>query len=70
MKKYKFHKKYRTQVLIRKENLKENFADNHGHNIFRIFDVLPNFPFTTSDKSLIFSNKLVYTSCLTSFRTT
>ena len=27
------------------------FADyNHGYNIMRIFDVLPNFPFTTSEK--------------------
>ena len=24
-------------------------ADNYGHNILRIFDVLPNFPFTTSE---------------------
>ena len=23
----------------------ENFADNHGHNILRLFDTLPNFPF-------------------------
>ena len=22
---------------------------NHGHNIMGIFDVLPNFPFTTSE---------------------
>ena len=22
---------------------------NHGHNILRIFDVLPNLPFTTSE---------------------
>ena len=22
---------------------------NHGHNILRLFDVLPNFPFTTSE---------------------
>ena len=22
---------------------------NHGHNIIRIFEVLPNFPFTTSE---------------------
>ena len=22
---------------------------NHFHNIFRLFDVLPNFPFTTSE---------------------
>ena len=25
------------------------FNYNHGHNIMRIFDVLPNFPFTTSE---------------------
>ena len=43
---------------------------NHGHNIMKIFDVLPNFPFTTSERSLIISDKLVYTSCLTSCRTT
>ena len=31
---------------------------NHGHNILRIFDVLPNFPFTTSKtKPMIVSNK-------------
>ena len=24
----------------------ENFADSNGHNILRLFDVLPNFPFT------------------------
>ena len=30
-------------------NAKENFADNHGQNITIIFDVLPNFPFTTSE---------------------
>ena len=28
---------------------KENFSDNHFHNILRLFDVLPNFPFTTSE---------------------
>ena len=22
---------------------------NHGHNVMRIFDVLPNFPFTASE---------------------
>ena len=26
---------------------KKNFGGNHGHNILRLFDVLPNFPFTT-----------------------
>ena len=28
---------------------KENFSDNHFHNILRLFDVLPNFPFTASE---------------------
>ena len=27
---------------------KENFGDSHFHNILSLFDVLPNFPFTTS----------------------
>ena len=31
---------------------KENFADNNGHNIFRIFDVSPNFFFTKSEKKV------------------
>ena len=25
---------------------RRNFADNHFHNILRLFDVLPNFLFT------------------------
>ena len=25
------------------------YVYNYGHNILRIFDVLPNFPFTTSE---------------------
>ena len=28
---------------------KKNFADNNFQNILRLFDVLPNFLFTTSD---------------------
>ena len=28
---------------------KESFADNGFHNILRLFDVLPNFLFTTSE---------------------
>ena len=27
----------------------EKFADNHGHNILRPFDSLPNFLFTKSE---------------------
>ena len=37
---------------------------NHGHNILRLFDTLPNFLFTTSEINM------VYTRCLTSCRTT
>ena len=29
--------------------VEENFEDNHFHNILRLFDVFPNFPFTTSE---------------------
>ena len=29
---------------------KENFPDSDGHNIFRIFVVLPKFLFTTMEK--------------------
>ena len=28
---------------------KENFAGNHAHNILRLLDILPNFPFTISE---------------------
>ena len=37
--------------LLTKWFLKDYSATfyNHGHNIMRIFDVLPNFPFTASD---------------------
>ena len=31
------------------QKAKENFADNHGHNSLRLFNVWPNFPFTTSE---------------------
>ena len=27
---------------------KEDFSDNQVHNIVRLFNVLPNFPFSTS----------------------
>ena len=32
-----------------RQNAKENFSDKLGRNILRLFDVLPNFPFTTSE---------------------
>ena len=28
---------------------KENFVDNHGHNILKLVDTLANFLFTTSE---------------------
>ena len=28
---------------------KQNFADNHFHNLLRLFDVSPNVPFTISE---------------------
>ena len=43
---------------------------NYGHNIMMIFDVLSNFLFTTSETKADYYNKLLYTSCLTSCRTT
>ena len=30
------------------QKAKENFGDNHFHNILRLFHVLPNFPFPNS----------------------
>ena len=30
-------------LIIKALKAKENFADNHGDNILRLFDVLPNF---------------------------
>ena len=42
--------KFLTIKVVNKDiKAKENFADNHGHNILRLFDVLPNFLFTTSE---------------------
>ena len=28
---------------------KRNFADNHGHDISRLFDIVPNFALTISE---------------------
>ena len=38
-----------TNLVVNKNKSKRNFADNQFHNILRLFDVLPNFPFTTSE---------------------
>ena len=36
-------------MLIKTQKAKEDFEDNHFHNILRISDYLPNFYFTTSE---------------------
>ena len=38
---------------------KEGFSDNAGHNILRLLDVLPNFPFNTVKRIVVISNKQV-----------
>ena len=37
-------------MLMETYNAQENFADNHFHNILKLFDVLPNFALTTGEK--------------------
>ena len=37
------------QLLIKTQNAKENFAENHFYNILRLFDVLTNFTCTTNE---------------------
>ena len=34
---------------MKTQKAKENFAGNHFHNLLRLFDVLPNLPFTASE---------------------
>ena len=36
-------------LLTKTQRSEVNFADNHFHNILRLFDVLLNFLFTTSE---------------------
>ena len=37
------------ELLIKEYKAKEDFADNHGHNILRLLDILANFSLTTSE---------------------
>ena len=49
---------------------KENFADNGGHNILRIFDILPNLSSTAIKAGFdLLIEKKIHTICLTSSRT-
>ena len=48
----KIGKSFTKYIIINQGSKKQNFCEekyNHGHNIMRIFDVLRNFPFTTSE---------------------
>ena len=42
---------------MKMQNVKENFSDNLGHNVLRLFDVLPNFSFITCETNRDISNK-------------
>ena len=44
-------------LLVKTLKAKENFTDNGGYNILRLFDILPNFPFTTSETGNIITKK-------------
>ena len=35
--------------MVRTYLISQSLKYNHGHSIMRIFDILPNFPFTTSE---------------------
>ena len=43
--------------LLIKTKTKENFADNQGHNIMRLFDTLPIFFSLKVERGLIISNE-------------
>ena len=47
----KFNKSIKDEFKIQSNIHNENFLRiyNQFHNIFRLFDVLPNFPFTTRE---------------------
>ena len=51
------HKKKKTFSLLNTDIINHRSCGKisnykHGHNIMRIFNVLPNFPFTTSETKL------------------
>ena len=37
------------ELLLNSKKEKESFADKHGHNILRVFDILTKVPFTASE---------------------
>ena len=46
---------------------KRNFGDNQLHNILRLFDVLPNFPFTTIETIPDFYSQIWYIQVFSQF---
>ena len=38
-----------TSLLVKESVKRKKITDKQFHNIFRLFDVLPNFSFTTSE---------------------
>ena len=54
------------ELLIKTQKAKEKFTYNHFHNTLKLFDVLVNFLFPTSETITWFGMvNMVYTSCLT-----
>ena len=49
-------------MLIKTLKAKRSFADNHVHNIWRIFESRANFAFPTSEVNRHYLYKLVYTT--------
>ena len=45
------------RINIKHNYILPHFIHNHGHNILRLFDTLPNFLFTTSETKRVISNK-------------
>ena len=68
----------KSNLQLKHSTFQNIMTSNQFHNILKLFDVLPNFPFTTIQlkRCVIITYKhsilinMVYTSCLTSCRTT
>ena len=43
-------RRFLTNLVLKKTSkTKKNLAENHFDNLLRVLDLLPNFPFTTSE---------------------
>ena len=59
-----------TFKIINKDINRGKISDNHVCNILRPFDRRAKFPLITSETKHNYLKQMVYTSCLTSCRTT